>query len=305
MIESKYLIVIVVIICLLVLYYFYDEISNLKKLFVPTYQKTMALEAKIMELDKKTIEINHKRALPSSRKIDSPALSITYNSDMVKNGNLSVKYADLSESEAKRLLHNINDNKKQPIALPPTNNHNSNPNSNSNGNQMHVPRVQSGELSDISVEPSHDINKINHNGEIYNEETDTINLKLSEIFHKDPSEMFGLNKQTTNYEQLLNDFSSEAPMPLRDEGTPKNMGTMSDELDADIIRSISESIRYGGAPSEDELSDIPILTKTPAKKPNKKSKKNSQKIGCQKIGCKKKHPQKRKRVVLEADQEKM
>ena len=276
MIESKYLIVIVVIICLLVLYYFYDEISNLKKLFVPTYQKTMALEAKIMELDKKTIEINQKRALPPSRKTDSPALSITYNSDMVKNGNLSVKYADLSESEAKRLLHNINDNKKQPIPLPPTNNHNNH--NNQNSNQMHVPRVQSGELSDISIEPNHDVNKINHNGEIYNEETDTINLKLSEIFHKDPSEMFGLNKQTTNYEQLLNDFSSEAPL--------RKTGTMSDELDADIIRSISESIRYADAPSEDELSDIPILTKTLSKKPKKKSKKIPKKSAVKKIAPK-------------------
>lgn len=114
MIEMKYLIMIGVIVCLLVLYYFYDEISNIKKSYLPTYQKTMALEAKMMELDKRTMDMMTKKCISRT---DSPPMSITYYSDMVKNGNLSVKYADLSESEADKLLRKINskENNKQNI----------------------------------------------------------------------------------------------------------------------------------------------------------------------------------------------
>lgn len=57
MINTKYLIIIAAVVCLLILYYFYDEISNVKKLFIPAYQKTMALEAKILELEKKTLDL--------------------------------------------------------------------------------------------------------------------------------------------------------------------------------------------------------------------------------------------------------
>ena len=110
MIANKYLIMIGIIICLLVLYYFYDEISNVKKLFMPTYQKTMALEAKIMDLERRNIEFNKRKMESINCMNDSPALSITYQSDMMRNNNLSVKYGDLSETEAKELLQKIENN---------------------------------------------------------------------------------------------------------------------------------------------------------------------------------------------------
>src|SRR6056297_2891463 len=106
MISNKYLMIICIIVALLVLYYFYDEISNVKKLFLPTYQKTMTLESKTMALEKKINEIiiSGKK----SNKLDSPPMSITYHSDMVKNGNLSVRYSDLSDSEAQKILQQVN-----------------------------------------------------------------------------------------------------------------------------------------------------------------------------------------------------
>ena len=110
MIESKYMIIIGVVLCLLVLYYFYDEMSNMKKLIEPTYQKSMALEVKVNDLEKKTISlINTNRAL-KKRGDNTPPLSITYNSmDFEKKNHPSVKYGDLSETEANELLKKIKD----------------------------------------------------------------------------------------------------------------------------------------------------------------------------------------------------
>ncbi len=104
MIENKYLLMIGVIICDLILYYFYDEISNVKKTIIPSYQKTMALEAKIIELEKKTNELATRVKVPSKKcarkQIESPVMSITYQSDMInKNNNLSARYTDIPESE--------------------------------------------------------------------------------------------------------------------------------------------------------------------------------------------------------------
>ncbi len=86
MIQTKYLIIIGIIICLLIIYYLYCEISNAKKIFTPAYQKTMALEVKIADLEKKNMELLQKKMIHYNKKNDSPALSITYQSDMVKNG---------------------------------------------------------------------------------------------------------------------------------------------------------------------------------------------------------------------------
>ena len=122
MIETKYLVIIGIIVCLLILYYFYDEISNLKKSFTPIYQKTMALEAKISGIEKLSSKfltpnianianVPDRNKKANLRKIDSPVFSISYNSDMIKNGNLSVKYTDLSDSDAHELLQNIDKTK--------------------------------------------------------------------------------------------------------------------------------------------------------------------------------------------------
>jgi predicted Holliday junction resolvase-like endonuclease len=53
MIDRKYIIAIGLIILLIVIYYFYDDIRNIKKNLIPMYEKTMKLENKIEELEKK------------------------------------------------------------------------------------------------------------------------------------------------------------------------------------------------------------------------------------------------------------
>lgn len=243
MFEKKYIIIIAIIICLLVLYYFYDEISSVKKLFVPTYQKTMALEARIINLEKKTSDPAPKKKLLNS-KIDSPALSITYQSDMVKNGNLSVKYTDISDTEAKELLKKIDHCKsKQQVA-------------------KQIPSIPMGELSEPNNSQNKNIFMPNTKKPDFDiEESDTINIKVADLVQK--------NSQTAEYEKIL-------------DGLTKNISNIrsedvfdDDELDADIIKSISESIQYADMPSENTLSDIPSTPKV--KKPknvNKKIKKS-------------------------------
>ena len=156
MIQTKYLIIIGAIVCLLILYYFYDEISSVKKIFLPTYQKTMELEAKLLCLEKKTNELIPKK-IPVAQKVDSPAMTISYQSDMVKNGNLSVRYADLSVTEAKELLKHIDQNKP----IKPTNQPTNQPTPKKNS------IVQSGEISDFLVTELHNKkNSIVQSGEI-------------------------------------------------------------------------------------------------------------------------------------------
>lgn len=110
MVENKYLIIIGVIISLLFAYYCWDEISTVKKIAIPNYQRTMQLESKIIDMETKTnmlmVNLNNggKKQIKQLRQknhVDSPAYSITYQSDMInKNrGNLSVVCGDLSESE--------------------------------------------------------------------------------------------------------------------------------------------------------------------------------------------------------------
>ncbi|AAV50753.1 hypothetical protein [Acanthamoeba castellanii mimivirus] len=118
MIKPIYLIIIGTVICLVILYYFYHEISDSKKLLTSTYQKNMLLESKIFELERKSnvfIEkydnLKNVRGQKNSSKIDSPVLSITYHSDMVKNGNLSVKYDEMGNTEVNELLQKINKNR--------------------------------------------------------------------------------------------------------------------------------------------------------------------------------------------------
>lgn len=294
MIENKYLIMIGIVVCLLILYYFYDEISNVKKLFAPTYQKTMALEAKIVEMDRRTSDlINRKR--PREPRIDSPALSITYQSDMIKNNNLSARYCELTETEARRLLEKLENKQKSEYAnlnqpmipveqniqnLPharegkcggcckPSTNlqtirslieseplhinntyriQNVEPVTNHNGNMNGNPINNIYDLSEIDMIPNESINKINMNGEIYNDETDTINVKISNIITKkeEIAEAIKDSIQLESYQNILNGFSKT--------NIDSDM-----ILDADVIRSITETLNYPEMPSEDEnmLSDI-------------------------------------------------
>src|SRR5690606_29729567 len=87
--------------CLLIFYYLYNEISNVKKIMEPTYQKTMLLENKVAELEKKILNSPKRKR----RSTQSPVFSMTYNSaDMVKD-ELSAKYRDISETEAQRIIN--------------------------------------------------------------------------------------------------------------------------------------------------------------------------------------------------------
>lgn len=105
MIEINYYIIIAFIILLLLVYYFYSEISNLKKSSWTSYLKIMSLEEKVIEFDK--INSTQSEKNKPTTTFESPVFSLSYQSNMIKDGNLSVKYTDLSESEAKELLKNM------------------------------------------------------------------------------------------------------------------------------------------------------------------------------------------------------
>uniref|UniRef100_A0A6C0LUX2 Uncharacterized protein n=1 Tax=viral metagenome TaxID=1070528 RepID=A0A6C0LUX2_9ZZZZ len=98
----------------IILVYFYTEIGENKQLLKTIYQKVQTLEMKINTNQKTNSFIKN---LPmKNQRIESPAFSITYQSDAIKNNNLSVKYSDLSETEAKELTKKLdktysNDNK--------------------------------------------------------------------------------------------------------------------------------------------------------------------------------------------------
>lgn len=248
MIQIKYLIIIGIIICLLVLYYFYDEISNIKKIFLPTYHKTMALEAKLLELEKKTNDIIPKKK-SIIQKNDSPAMTISYQSDMVKNGNLSVRYADLSETEAKELLKHIDQNKTKPntpiVCDNPTRD---------NPPQQNPKKNNTADVDAIfdSFACTTETKQVNSTkDDIYGEETDTINIKISDLVK------INNNTNQTEYQKILNGLT-KSMSNIHSEDVFYN----DTELDQDIIKSISESIQYADLPSDTILSDIPVVTKS-------------------------------------------
>jgi hypothetical protein len=110
MIESKHMIIIGVIACALMAYYFYSELSKMKKLVEPVYHKSLSMELRLSELEKKTTNITKRKI-----NVHSPPLSITYNSSDIGRNQMSVIYDEnIRESEANRLLKNIeNKNKRQ------------------------------------------------------------------------------------------------------------------------------------------------------------------------------------------------
>jgi len=113
MIDTKIIVIICVIGCLLVCYYFYNEISSMKKIVDPTYHKTMLMEHKMTELEKRTNRFLNKKE--KRRNTQSPALTISYDTaDMVKE-DLSVKYRDISEKEARRIIMGLTPNRVKVI----------------------------------------------------------------------------------------------------------------------------------------------------------------------------------------------
>lgn len=110
MIQTKYFFIVGIILVCLILYYFYDELSNVKKSFVPLYQKTMALEAKMADLDKPVTKIAAKQPVVNHTKSEeNNVFSITYDTDMTKNvkqsnEDLTLRYANLSDRGVDNLI---------------------------------------------------------------------------------------------------------------------------------------------------------------------------------------------------------
>lgn len=245
MFKTKYIIIIGIIICILLIYYFYGEISTIKKSLVPTYQKTMALEAKILELEqvKKSLQSNKKNV---GKKIESPVYSISYQSDIVKTGISSMKYADISESEAKKLVQNIkyHGTKK---------NTKSDRSETINVKSPKRGKVPLGELSEFDdntqlfiAESSAQSNRLDQFN--LSDRSDTINLKFSEILKR--------RKNDAEYSVQMGLDNIEYDKILLGLSTNLTQNYLTDNLDQDAIRNISESIKHTTG------SDENILIKT-------------------------------------------
>jgi len=266
MIETKYLIIFAAIVCIIIFYYYYGEISSIKKILKPSYQKTMSLESRIIELEKKaqTLLVPKKNGLNDinnfkSKKNDSPALSITYQSDMIKNGNLSVRYADLSESETRELRKNMTQQKIVDTKV-----------ENKVENNLDDKFVDGEcELSEIDVTP----------------DTDTINVKIFDIIRKTPTESFDSNLDNKEYQQLLNSlsddrirdniFNDDMNLDIYELTTGESVGNLEqtkkqknfvgtlkksifDDADTDAIKTVSESGHITSIPSPSILSDLDL-----------------------------------------------
>jgi len=151
-----------------------------------TYKKTMVLENKILELEQKVSPKN-------DHSVNSPVFDITYQSDMKKNGNLSVKCSDVSDTEAKKMIK----------------------------------KLKNKCFSDSDCQS---LGKKNQ----------------SEVFNVDISNV--LKPETSDYKKLLDNLSKK---PAEDAFDGEKC-----ELDSDVIRHISESVREGNFDSEAQLSDI-------------------------------------------------
>ena len=236
MFEKKYIIIVAIVVCLFVLYYFYDELSSIKKMYIPTYQKTMALEARMDKLEKKPI--THKKE--STKDVVSTAFTITpYQSDMVKNGNLSVKYAEISESEEKELLKNMEQNKLKQ----------------NNQTLKTISRIPVGDISDpkpTNKPASHAKNNI-----MDFENSETINIKIADLIKKD-SDMIKSDIPSAEYQKIYESLNATGALS-------PNINNDDDDFDDDVVRDISESIQCADIPSENTVSDIPAKTKKTSK----------------------------------------
>ena len=292
MFQKKYLIMIGIIICLLVLYYFYDEISNIKKLFVPAYQKTMSLEAKLIQLEKKTLEMIPQIKKKSEGKIESPPLSITYNSDRVKNnGNLSLKYSAISDDEASELMKKLDLRKSRTLfstfseprgsSVPELlEDHNKQQQHKilQNAKIMeHNQRAEKSPNTQVNIIPEGDFSDFksekniftNDNNSAFNE-TDTINFKITELI-KPGKDKKHMDNETVEYEKILNGLET-----TNKENMTGNI--FDDDIDSDIIKSITDSIKFADMPSENTLSEIPSTPHVSEKKEtNKKLNKQKRK----------------------------
>lgn len=194
---------------------------------IPAYQETMSLGSKIYDIEKKVNESIKKNLIHN--KIDSPALSITYQSDMVKNNDLSVKYVDLSDNEAKELLNKMNLYKEQKLL-----------------NQTKQPNAKSDLLNNTKSF------KTIHTEELFDKVDNNINKNDEDCFSVGANDII-LNKYTVSENKYKN---------ILDNLTQNNINDFNNELDTDVIKNISESIHYADMTSQNSLSDIPKSKKT-------------------------------------------
>jgi hypothetical protein len=243
MFETKYLIIIGVILCLLVIYYFYDEISNIKRTFLPTYQKTMALEAKLLEYERR-----YKKTplLKSKDPHDAPIMSISYNSQDAKHntdGTSSIMYA--TDPEAKELLEVLSKKNKNAIVL-----------------------AQPAPPLPKSVTPK----SVPH----LDSEVRDMDPTVSETIHVTAPTLGQPHGNSTDLDGIWNAINNLA----NDANTisTSDYKYLDMELDLDVVKSISDSVHKAELPIEDTFSDIPVSKLNQHKSKNKnqpKSKSNS------------------------------
>lgn len=266
MIEKKYLIIIAVVICLIIVYYFCHETSNIKKSLLTNYQKTMVLEAKIQELENKKPKTIAPKCITKNNHSPMPIFSVSYDSDMIRNGNLSVGYTDLSGDEAQEILKNINKHKQQQQTQL------------QQQQEQQIPQPQPNALPcikpSVRISPKISPNKVDFFdfdtssnvpcNNLYSDNTlsDTFNVKFSDL---------------TNNQLLLDDFddidnTKEYLEILHD------LDTGDEELDHNIIKNISESIQLADKISDDSLSSVSAEKKI-VKKNYNKGKRVNKKVG--------------------------
>jgi hypothetical protein len=266
MIENKYLIMIGAIVCVLILYYFYDEIASTKKIVIPSYQKTMQLEAKLLDLEKKTNDLILKTASskpPKHRKKipDSPALSITYQSDMLnKNNNQGIIYADFSETEAneiRRKLELMGQNKPRgpsPIKSPSLNKSFGSPNKSSIPHNKLSPRKSDSDIFDF----------MSFKKEEQPQSTSQTQIRLTSPGSAKPT------RTRPNYQDILNNLSTDLTVIASEEKSE----LYSSIFDSEVAKCISDSVNCAdlGQTNLSEISEIPVTTET-AQEPPKSVKK--------------------------------
>ena len=202
------------IVCLFLIYYFYDGISSLKKLMVPCYQKSMALETRMMALEKKLDTPTKKKS-----KTESPIYSITYQSEIAKNSNVSSKFEEVSESEAKKIFRNLQ--KKSETKANP--------------DSQQVSKNDDPACSAPNI-PKRII-----------EESDCFDVNFADILNKG-----------NEYKKILDGLSVN------------DNKIQTDDINTEIVRGLSESVKLPDIESEDILSELP-KKKTKKSKTNKKT----------------------------------
>lgn len=149
MIHSKYIYVIVivaVIAILLFLYYFYTQMSTIKMSQQYVLERTLNLESDVTKI----IDCNNSN--PKIKRIDSPIMSISYDSDLIR-GNESLKYTDITDNATRKIIDNIK-KPKSSNTIKTNNTNNVNATSNVFDNKNNSDKLSSIKTSALLSEPS-------------------------------------------------------------------------------------------------------------------------------------------------------